>query len=64
MNSCNTRTYKLPHASSAKLSVVISFYNEARSILLRTILTLISRTPADYLHELIIIDDCSEDGKL
>ncbi|KAM8706411.1 hypothetical protein ACLKA7_010654 [Drosophila subpalustris] len=63
-DSCNTRTYKLPHASNAKLSVVISFYNEARSILLRTILTLISRTPGDYLHELIIIDDCSGDANL
>ncbi|EDV90487.1 GH14160 [Drosophila grimshawi] len=59
--SCNTRRYSLPHYSRAKLSVVISFYNEARSMLLRTILTLINRTSEDYLHELIIIDDCSED---
>lgn len=32
-------------------------------MLLRTILTLISRTPEEYLHELIVIDDGSEDGK-
>lgn len=42
---------------------MISFFNEARSVLLRTILTLISRTYVDYLHELIVIDDCSDDGK-
>ncbi|XP_023166003.2 putative polypeptide N-acetylgalactosaminyltransferase 13 isoform X1 [Drosophila hydei] len=59
--SCNRRRYALPHASLAKLSVVISFHNEARSMLLRTILTLISRTPQEYLHELIVIDDGSED---
>lgn len=33
-------------------------------MLLRTILTLISRTPQEYLHELIVIDDGSEDGEL
>lgn len=32
-------------------------------MLLRTILTLISRTPEEYLHELIVIDDGSEDGE-
>ncbi|XP_060649322.1 putative polypeptide N-acetylgalactosaminyltransferase 13 [Drosophila nasuta] len=63
-DSCNTRNYQLPHASAAQLSVVISFHNEARSILLRTICTLISRTSHDYLHELIIIDDCSDDDEL
>lgn len=62
-HSCNARRYALPHAAAAQLSVVISFYNEARSMLLRTILTLISRTPEAYLHELIIIDDCSGDGE-
>ncbi|KAH8312116.1 hypothetical protein KR044_009456, partial [Drosophila immigrans] len=63
-DSCNTRNYRLPHASLAQLSVVISFHNEARSVLLRTICSLISRTSHNYLHELIIIDDCSEEVEL
>ncbi|KAH8420919.1 hypothetical protein KR222_009465, partial [Zaprionus bogoriensis] len=63
-DSCNSATYSLPPFSVGKVSVVISFYDEARSVLLRTILTLISRTPEDYLHELIIIDDCSKDAEL
>lgn len=46
------------------MSVVISFHNEARSMLLRTIVSLLSRTPADYLLELIIINDASQDGRL
>ncbi|XP_022213602.1 putative polypeptide N-acetylgalactosaminyltransferase 13 isoform X2 [Drosophila obscura] len=63
--SCDSqRTYSLPHASRAKVSVVISFHNEARSMLLRTIISLISRTPEDYLHELILIDDASQDVSL
>ncbi|XP_002137039.2 putative polypeptide N-acetylgalactosaminyltransferase 13 [Drosophila pseudoobscura] len=63
--SCDSkRTYNLPHSSRAKVSVVISFYNEARSMLLRTIISLVSRTPEDYLHELILIDDASQDVSL
>lgn len=64
IRSCNTQTaYAFPHSSQAKVSVVISFFNEARSVLLRTIVTLIRRTSLDYLHELIVIDDCSDDGR-
>ncbi|BFF92386.1 putative polypeptide N-acetylgalactosaminyltransferase 13 [Drosophila madeirensis] len=63
--SCDSlRTYYLPHSSRAKVSVVICFHNEARSMLLRTIISLISRTPEDYLHELILIDDASRDVSL
>ncbi|ALC47219.1 CG10000 [Drosophila busckii] len=62
-DSCNKRTYTLPHASRARISVIISYYNEARSVLLRTLVSLIKRTPEDYLHELVVIDDYSDDGK-
>ncbi|XP_032312284.1 putative polypeptide N-acetylgalactosaminyltransferase 13 isoform X2 [Drosophila ananassae] len=57
-------SYTLPESSQAKVSVVISFHNEARSMLLRTIVSLIRRTPEEYLHELIIVDDKSQDATL
>ncbi|KAH8332808.1 hypothetical protein KR074_011080 [Drosophila pseudoananassae] len=62
--SCNFLSYALPEPSKAKVSVVISFHNEARSMLLRTIVSLIRRTPEEYLHELIVVDDRSLDATL
>jgi len=44
----------LPHAS-----VVIIFNNEALSALLRTVWSVLDRTPKDILHEVILVDDGS-----
>lgn len=41
-------------------SVVICFYNEHLTTLLRSIQTVLDRTPAKLLHEIILIDDFSE----
>ncbi|KAI0239338.1 Polypeptide N-acetylgalactosaminyltransferase 11 [Lamellibrachia satsuma] len=43
-----------------KASVVICFYNEAWSTLLRTIWTVVDRTPSHLLHEIILVDDNSD----
>lgn len=43
-----------------KASIIICYYNEAPSALLRTIYTVIRRTPSELLQEIIIIDDFSE----
>ena len=49
------------HLPSA--SVVICFYNEARSALLRTVYSVIERTPQYLLHEIILVDDSSDYGE-
>ncbi|XP_072820226.1 polypeptide N-acetylgalactosaminyltransferase 11 [Vicugna pacos] len=55
--ACKDKSYPtdLPVAS-----VVICFYNEALSALLRTVHSVLDRTPARLLHEVILVDDDSD----
>ncbi|XP_049605335.1 polypeptide N-acetylgalactosaminyltransferase 11 [Syngnathus scovelli] len=58
---CADETYpeNLPYAS-----VVICFFNEAISALTRTVQSVLDRTPAHLLHEIILVDDHSELAEL
>ncbi|XP_053947127.1 putative polypeptide N-acetylgalactosaminyltransferase 13 [Anastrepha ludens] len=64
--SCTARSLRqtATQRTHSRISVIIAFHNEARSALIRTIMALYLRTPPRYLHELILIDDCSEDVDL
>lgn len=58
---CSSQEYpkNLPN-----ISVIICFYNEHYVTLLRSIRTVIERTPEHLLHEIILINDFSDDESL
>lgn len=59
MYRCKNITYEksLPTAS-----VIIIFHNEAWSVLLRTVYSVLQESPPNLLKEIILVDDNSNEG--
>lgn len=57
---CRAKKFHYRHLPTT--SVIIAFYNEAWSTLLRTIHSVLETTPAILLKEIILIDDFSDRG--
>uniref|UniRef100_A0A673L8X3 Polypeptide N-acetylgalactosaminyltransferase n=1 Tax=Sinocyclocheilus rhinocerous TaxID=307959 RepID=A0A673L8X3_9TELE len=62
MHECKAKKYNIRRLPTT--SVVIAFYNEAWSTLLRTIHSVLETTPAVLLKEVILVDDFSDRGYL
>ncbi len=61
VSRCLKNSYKIDGSHSA--SVVIVFHNEAWSTLLRTVTSVINRSPKNLLKEIILVDDASTRSK-
>lgn len=57
------REVKYNYENLPKTSVVIAFYNEAWSTLLRTVYSVLETSPDILLEEVILVDDYSDRGK-
>ncbi|KAL7012867.1 hypothetical protein ACKWTF_015087 [Chironomus riparius] len=56
-DGCKQKVYRTDKFS--KVSVIIPFYNDDWTILMRTVHSIIRMTPLEYILEILLVDDCS-----
>jgi Glycosyl transferase family 2 len=62
--ACRKKTYDISLLESTKASVIIIFFNEPYSVLIRTVHSTINTSPPSLLKEVILVDDGSSNIEL
>lgn len=57
---CKNQTY---HENLPKASIICVFHNEPLPMILRTVYSILIRTPPKLLNEIVLVDDCSTHGE-
>ncbi|CAH1118570.1 unnamed protein product [Phaedon cochleariae] len=60
----NKKCREFKYNPKLKTSVIVIFYNELLSVILRTVWSVILQTPSHLLEEIILVDDASTDENL
>lgn len=60
--ACKRKTYATDKMGTT--SVIIIFYNEPYSVLVRTVHSVLNTSPPELLKEIILVDDCSTNNEL
>ncbi|KAH1011564.1 hypothetical protein HUJ04_000907 [Dendroctonus ponderosae] len=60
----NSKCKELKYSPTIKASIIVIFYNELMSVILRTVWSVLLQTPSHLLQEIILVDDCSTDDHL
>ena len=62
LDGCKAEKYSTNNLPSA--SIIMCFHNEAWTVLLRSVYSIVNRTPAHLLKEILLVDDFSDFGNI